>query len=256
MELTRIEIGTLRAHPDNYNQHLNEQLDALGESLEKFEQFKNIVVSNGVILAGHGLVEAAKRKGWTHIEAVVMDGLTEDEQRALLIADNSLPAMALPDTTKLYELLASLPNIDDIPGVTPGWLESIDTSMPGEEEEDGDHDDTYTKKIKAPVYEPKNEKPGITELFDMTKSLELMEEIQQADIPEAEKAFLIEAAKRHTVFDYQKIADYYSNSPKPVQALMEKSALIIIDFEQAIEQGYVKLSEEIAAQYLEEYPDE
>ena len=43
---------------------------------------------------------------------------------------------------------------------------------------------------------------------------------------------------------------------KATQALMEKSALIIIDFEKAIEYGFVKLSEEIKSQYLEEYPDD
>jgi hypothetical protein len=34
---------------------------------------------------------------------------------------------------------------------------------------------------------------------------------------------------------------------------MEKSALVIIDFEKAIQLGYVVLSEEIKSQYLEEY---
>jgi hypothetical protein len=38
-----------------------------------------------------------------------------------------------------------------------------------------------------------------------------------------------------------------------MQEQMENSALVIIDFEKAIELGYVKLSEEIASQYLEDY---
>jgi hypothetical protein len=36
---------------------------------------------------------------------------------------------------------------------------------------------------------------------------------------------------------------------------MEDSALVIIDFQRAIELGYVKLSEEISKLYDEEYPD-
>lgn len=36
---------------------------------------------------------------------------------------------------------------------------------------------------------------------------------------------------------------------------MEKSALVIIDFEKAIEEGYIKLCENIRQQYLEEYND-
>ena len=38
-----------------------------------------------------------------------------------------------------------------------------------------------------------------------------------------------------------------------MQELMERSALVIIDFEKAIQLGYVKLCEEIRAQYLEEH---
>ena len=53
--------------------------------------------------------------------------------------------------------------------------------------------------------------------------------------------------------NYQLIADYYSHSSKEMQKLMEDSALVIIDFEKAIELGYVQLSKEIRTQYLEEY---
>jgi len=38
-----------------------------------------------------------------------------------------------------------------------------------------------------------------------------------------------------------------------MQNLMEKSGLVIIDFEKAIQYGYVRVCEEIHKQYLEEY---
>ena len=38
-----------------------------------------------------------------------------------------------------------------------------------------------------------------------------------------------------------------------MQHLIERSGLVIIDFEKAIQYGYVKLCEEIRNQYLEEY---
>ena len=37
---------------------------------------------------------------------------------------------------------------------------------------------------------------------------------------------------------------------------MENSALVIIDFDKAIEQGYVTLSDKISDQYTKDYPDE
>lgn len=109
----------------------------------------------------------------------------------------------------------------------------------------------YTTKIEAPTYEPKNQKPNLAELIDTSKSDELIIEIINTDLPKDEKKFLIEAAKRHTIFNYEKIADYYAHSSEKIQYLMEKSALVIIDFKKAIENGYVNLCETIKNKYLE-----
>ncbi len=113
----------------------------------------------------------------------------------------------------------------------------------------------YSSKIEAPIYEPKNRKPSIYELVNTYKTNRLILEIQNSNVSEEEKEFLIEAAHRHSVFHYENIADYYSHSSKEMQHLMEKSALVIIDFEKAIELGYVRLCDEIRSQYLEEYGD-
>lgn len=111
----------------------------------------------------------------------------------------------------------------------------------------------YSSKIEAPIYEPKNKKPHILELFDNSKTNRIINEVNSSTLPDHEKIFLIEAAKRHTVFNYEKIADYYSHATHEMQTLMERSALVIIDFDKAIEYGYVKICDEIRAQYLEEY---
>jgi len=111
----------------------------------------------------------------------------------------------------------------------------------------------YTSKIEAPIYNPKNTKPHILELCDKSKTLRLLREIDASNLPIEEKQFLIDAARRHNIFNYEKIADYYAYSSKEMQHLMERSALVIIDFEKAIELGYIKLCNDIRTQYLEEY---
>jgi hypothetical protein len=111
----------------------------------------------------------------------------------------------------------------------------------------------YTSKIEAPIYEPKNAKPHLLELCDKSKTQRLLREIDASNLPIEEKMFLIDAARRHNVFNYEKIADYYAHSSKEMQKLMEDSALVIIDFDKAIELGYVKLCENIKQQYLEDY---
>lgn len=117
----------------------------------------------------------------------------------------------------------------------------------------GQEEQKYSTKIESPIYEPKNQKPHILELVDKSKTNRLIREIKQSNLDEEEKQFLIDAATRHCVFNYEKIADYYAHSSKEMQNLMEKSALVIIDFEKAIQLGYVKLCDEIRTQYLEEY---
>jgi hypothetical protein len=126
----------------------------------------------------------------------------------------------------------------------------------GEDGEDGSGaDDAYTKKVDSPNYEPREEKPEFSQLFDKSRADELAAEIKAAGLSAEDEAFLLQAAQRHCVFNYQRIADYYAHSNEKVQKLMEDSALVIIDFDRAIELGYVKLSEEIAAQYLVDVKD-
>lgn len=111
----------------------------------------------------------------------------------------------------------------------------------------------YTSKILAPIYEPKNRKPDIFELVDQSKAKKLVEKIQASGVSDAEKKFLIAAAQRHNVFTYKLIADYYAHSGAEMQDLMEQSALVIIDFGKAIQNGYIKFSEEIKGLYVNEY---
>lgn len=111
----------------------------------------------------------------------------------------------------------------------------------------------YSSKIEAPIYEPKNAKPHLLELVDKSKTHRLIKEIDASGLPYEEKIFLIDAARRHNVFNYEKIADYYAHATPEMQHLMERSGLVIIDFEKAIQYGFVKLCEDIHKQYLTEY---
>jgi len=111
----------------------------------------------------------------------------------------------------------------------------------------------YSTGIEVPVYEPKNRNPSVYELYDNAKAMNLIARINESSLPEQEKRFLIQAAYRHVVFNYELIADFYAHANKEVQELMEESALVIIDFNKAIELGYVKVCEDIKHQYMEDY---
>jgi hypothetical protein len=53
------------------------------------------------------------------------------------------------------------------------------------------------------------------------------------------------AAERHTVFNFRQIAEYYCHADATLQDLMERSGMVIIDFEKAIEYGFVHLTERL-----------
>ena len=70
----------------------------------------------------------------------------------------------------------------------------------------------------------------------------MIRRINSSNVSDAEKEFLRLAATRHIVFNYERIADYYASANKEMQELMEQSALVIIDFDRAIELGFVQLN--------------
>jgi hypothetical protein len=103
----------------------------------------------------------------------------------------------------------------------------------------------YTKKITGLVYEPKGEQPGLSDCLSEEKTDRLIEKILASGVTDSEKSFLLKAAFRHYVFNYENIAEYYCHSTKEMQELMEESALVIIDFNSAIEGGYVEFSDKM-----------
>lgn len=108
-----------------------------------------------------------------------------------------------------------------------------------------DGDTKYSRAIKVPQYIPSENMPKLEEMYDLSKYSKLLARINKSDVSEDEKKFLKFAASRHIVFTYSKIADYYAHANKEMQELMEESALVILDIDDAIANGYVALSEKM-----------
>ena len=106
-------------------------------------------------------------------------------------------------------------------------------------------DKKYSLKVSPPQYLPSEKVPEFYEMYNKKKYTELLRNINTADIPDDVKEFLKYGATRHIVFNYAKIADYYAHTTPEIQRLMEESALVIIDIDDAIQNGYVRLSENI-----------
>lgn len=115
----------------------------------------------------------------------------------------------------------------------------------GIKDKKGEGDNKYSKKINIPQYLPKEKQPNIEELYNIKKYSTFIRNINNSNVSEEEKKFLKFAATRHIVFNYSKVADYYAHADKEMQKLMEQSALVIIDVDDAIANGYMKLSKNI-----------
>jgi len=112
----------------------------------------------------------------------------------------------------------------------------------------------YTRKIQIPMYEPKNIKPDIRELYDEEYTNKLKANIQKADIPDDIKKFLNCAADRHTKFNFSRIADFYAHSDLEIKRLFEESALVIIDYNDAVRNAFISYQTEVDFD-LEEYKE-
>ena len=103
----------------------------------------------------------------------------------------------------------------------------------------------YSRNVLIPQYAPRDEQPDLFSLTQCTKYTHLLNNIDKSNVSEEEKRFLRLSASRHIVFNYDKIADYYAHASEEMQRLMEEQALVIIDIDDAIANGYVKLSKRL-----------
>ena len=213
--------------------------DAVGKvasSIKNFGFKVPIIVDKGnEIIAGHTRLKAAKKLGLEEVPVIKAEDLNEAQVKAFRIADNKVTEYSEWDE----ELLKI--ELEGIEGFTGFDNKEIKKLLDDAE----DVEDLYVDKAQTPQYEITGECPDIDELVDDRKTNYLIENIEKADLSEEQKDFLIKAAQRHLVFNYSKIAEYYAHADMEMQELMEESALVIIDYDNAIENGYVELSKTI-----------
>lgn len=236
MEIVMRKVSELTPYDRNAKKHDATQIDNVANSIKRFGWQQPIVIDeNGVVVIGHCRLLAAKKLKMKEVPVTVASGLTEDEIKELRIADNKTN-----ESPWDLGLLA-----EDISGLDFAGFD-LDFGIDGETGECMDKDDnTYTSKISAPQYEMKGDRPDISALVNQTKTDALLMEVEGTEVPEEIKQFLRLAAYRHLVFDYHNIAEYYAHATPEVQELMERSALVIIDYDDAIAGGYVKLRSEL-----------
>jgi ParB-like chromosome segregation protein Spo0J len=89
--IAAVAIGQIRPHPRNSRTHSKKQIRQIADSIRAVGFAAPVLIDeDGVLLAGHGRLEAARLLGLKTIPGIVIDGLTEARKRALLLADNRI----------------------------------------------------------------------------------------------------------------------------------------------------------------------
>jgi DNA modification methylase len=139
----RWPIDRLIPYIRNARTHSEEQVAQVAASIVEFGWTNPILVgADGVIIAGHARVLAARKLGMTEVPVIVLDHLSETQRRALVIADNRLAMNAGWDEEMLRVELESL-QVDgfnlDIVGFSDEEIEAL--LQEPEEERAGNTDD-------------------------------------------------------------------------------------------------------------------
>jgi len=102
-------IEKVLPYAQNARLHSPEQVTAITKSIKEFG-FVNpcLVDAEGVLIAGHGRILGAKSIGMKTVPVIRLGHLTEQQARALRIADNQLPMLATWDAALMKSELESL----------------------------------------------------------------------------------------------------------------------------------------------------
>lgn len=138
LQIEYIDPIELIPHPDNAKIHTDKQIDRIAKSMTNTDgSIQPIVVDEeGVILAGHGRWAAHKKRGDVECPIIRKTGLTANQKKKFLLADNQTNAMTGNDFEAVSAILQSLDG-DDVDIADIGFSEKeLDKYLNYTEEED------------------------------------------------------------------------------------------------------------------------
>lgn len=245
-------VELTRLNPYENNPRINEKaIPYVKRSIRRFGFIVPIVVDKQdslVIAAGHTRLAAAlelcKEEGrdpkTVRVMCLSAEHLTPSMIRQFRLADNRVATFSEDDTDKLAKELFALK--DDWDAEAFGF-DASDWGF-------GDKVQEYTKKVCTPEYKVTGVEPKVEELYDTEKVGQLIERIDKAEgVSEEIKDFLRAAAWRHCKINFAMVAEFYAHANAQVQELFEDSALVFIDYDRAVSDGYVKLSEKLENEF-------
>lgn len=129
-------LAAIHINPRNARTHSKRQIKSIAESVRAFGYLRPLLLDEkGVLLYGHGSLEAARLLGLETVPTLTVSGLSDAQKRAFAIADNKLAEAAGWDRAVLHTEFEAL--LDLLP---PIGLELVDLESSIPEPEDAASD--------------------------------------------------------------------------------------------------------------------
>ena len=112
MQIEQRQLTDLIPYINNSRKHSDDQVAQIAASIKEFGWTNPILVDgdNGII-AGHGRIMAAKKLGMTEVPVIELAHLSNEQRKALIIADNKLALNSDWDTSLLAIELKDLQDL-------------------------------------------------------------------------------------------------------------------------------------------------
>lgn len=135
-----VPVEDLKPNPRNPNTHPARQVELLAKNVRYFGWRHPITVSkrSGFIVAGHGRLEAARELGVQLVPVDYQDFASDNDEMAVLVADNRLAELASLDLNSLEGIIDEL-RVADFDTLLTGFDETdLDSLLQGEGDAPGD----------------------------------------------------------------------------------------------------------------------
>ena len=114
MEIIKLKINDITPYEKNAKIHTESQIEQIKKSIQEFGMNDPIAVwgDKNTIVEGHGRLEALKQLGYTEVDCIRLDHLTDEERKAYTLAHNKINMNTGFDIDLLDEELDSIEDID------------------------------------------------------------------------------------------------------------------------------------------------
>lgn len=127
VEIRQVAVGDLIPYVNNAKQHSEDQVTRIASSIREFGFVNPVLIDKALnIIAGHGRVLAAKKLGMETVPCVYVEGLTDAQRKAYILADNRLGELAEWDMNLVGLELGELSEMDFDIDLTGFELPNVD----------------------------------------------------------------------------------------------------------------------------------